>query len=106
MKSGSPKSSSSASVGRINMLFCPKDKISPDSIKIRFAYHEQGVVGTGANDPDLDAVLGIPLFRTVRAEGYGNVRHETHPGITIENVDIIASVQVIDGTFTIDLKSV
>jgi hypothetical protein len=32
------------------------------------AYHEQGVVGTSANNADLDAVLGIPLF-IVRAGG-------------------------------------
>jgi len=35
--------------------------------------HEQGVIGTSANNPDLDAVLGIPLCLSSEAEGDGNV---------------------------------
>ena len=30
----------------------------------------------------------------------------THPCVAVEDVDIVAGVQVIDGTFTIDFKSV
>jgi hypothetical protein len=48
--------------------------------------HEKGVVSPGADNADLDAVSGIPS------------------GIPIKDVDVIASVQIIDSTFTIDFK--
>lgn len=47
--------------------------------------HEEGVVGTGADDPHADAVSFIPA------------------GEAIDNVDAIASIQVVDGSFSVDL---
>jgi len=35
----------------------------------RGTYHEEGVVGTSANNADFDAVLGIPLFMSLVPEG-------------------------------------
>jgi hypothetical protein len=64
------------------------------------------MVGTSANNSDLDAVFRIPLFVPSDLRMKGNARLNTHPSIAIENVDIITSVQVINGTFTIDFESV
>ncbi len=46
--------------------------------------HEEGVVGARADDADLDAVLLVPA------------------GIAIDDVDAVAGVEVIDGTFAVD----
>lgn len=51
-------------------------------------YHKQGVVGTGANDADLDPVAGIPA------------------GVTVKDVDKLAGVEVVDRTLTVDLERV
>lgn len=50
--------------------------------------HEQGVVGSRCDDSDLDSVLGIPT------------------GETVKDVDVFTGIQVIDGSFTVDLESV
>jgi len=42
------------------------------------------VVGTGANNPDLDTVALIPA------------------GVTINNVNAVTGVEVVDSTFTVD----
>lgn len=47
--------------------------------------HEESVVGTGADDADLDLVLLVPSCETV------------------DNVDAIPGVEVIDGTLTVNL---
>ena len=70
------------------------------------AYHEQGVVGTSANHADLDAVFGIPLFMSLEPGGMILGQHATHPCIAVENVDIIASVQVVNGSFAVDFESI
>ena len=46
--------------------------------------HEESMIGTGADDPDLDPVLLIPSCEAVY------------------NVDTISSVEIVDGTFTVD----
>ena len=46
--------------------------------------HEQGMIGTSANDSDPDAVLLVPSCKSV------------------DNVDTISGVEVINSTFTID----
>lgn len=51
-------------------------------------HHEEGVVGSGSNDSDLDSVLGIPA------------------GETIEDIDIFSSIEVVDSSFSVDLESV
>lgn len=50
--------------------------------------HEQSVVGTGADDANLDAVLGVPASKAVK------------------DVDVVAGVEVVDGALTVDLKGV
>ncbi len=50
--------------------------------------HEERVVGTAANDADLDAVLGVPA------------------GEAVKDVDVVARVEVVDGTLAVDLKRV
>lgn len=50
--------------------------------------HEEGVVGTSANDSDLDAVLWLPA------------------GKAVKDVNVLAGVEVVDGTLTVDLKGV
>lgn len=54
----------------------------------RTVVHEEGVVGTGADDADLDAVLGVPA------------------GKAIKDVDVVARVQVVDRTLAIDFERV
>ena len=50
--------------------------------------HEQGVVGSGSDDSDLDSVLRIPT------------------GEAVKDVDVLTGVQVVDGSFTVDFKGV
>ena len=50
--------------------------------------HEQGVVGSGSDDSDLDSVFWVPTREAV------------------EDVDVFPRVQVVDGTFSVDLESV
>jgi hypothetical protein len=47
--------------------------------------HEKSVVGTGADDADLDLVLWIPSCET------------------LNNVDAVAGIQVVNGTLAVDL---
>lgn len=47
--------------------------------------HEEGMVGAGADNADLDAVLLVPA------------------GIAVNDVDAISGVEVVDGTLTVDL---
>jgi hypothetical protein len=46
--------------------------------------HEQGMVGTGANDSDIDPVPLIPASEAV------------------DNVDAISGVEVVDSAFSVD----
>ena len=46
------------------------------------------MVGAASNDPDLDAVLGVPT------------------GESIEDIDVGAGVEVIDSALAVDLKRV
>ena len=50
--------------------------------------HEQGVVGSGSDDSDLDSVFWVPTRESV------------------EDVDVFSRVQVVDGPFSVDLESV
>ncbi len=50
--------------------------------------HEESVVGTRANDTDLEAVLGVPACETVK------------------DIDVVTGVEVVDGTLTVDLEGV
>lgn len=54
----------------------------------QLTYHEEGVVGSGSNDPDLDPVLGIPT------------------GETVEDIDIFSGIEVVDSSFSVNLESV
>jgi hypothetical protein len=47
--------------------------------------HEEGVVGAGADDAHADPVLLIPA------------------GVTVDDVDAVAGVEVVDSTLTVDL---
>jgi hypothetical protein len=47
--------------------------------------HEQSVVCTSTDDSDSDSVALIPA------------------GVTIDNVDAVSGVEVVDGTFSVDL---
>ena len=46
--------------------------------------HEESMVGTGADNTDVDAVALVPA------------------GETIDNVDAVAGVKVVDSTLTVD----
>lgn len=50
--------------------------------------HEQSMVGTGADDANLDAVFGVPS------------------GESIKDIDVVSSIQVIDSTLSVDFESV
>jgi hypothetical protein len=50
--------------------------------------HEEGMIGTGADDANLDAVFGVPSSESIK------------------DVNMVSSVQVIDGTFSVDLEGV
>lgn len=51
-------------------------------------YHEEGVVGSGRNNSDLDPVFGIPT------------------GETVKDIDIFSGVEVVDSSFSVNLESV
>lgn len=51
-------------------------------------YHEEGVVGSGSNNSDLDPVFGIPT------------------GETVKDIDIFSGVEVVDSSFSVNLESV
>ena len=64
------------------------------------------MIGSSANDADLDPVLGIPLL-VEKVSTYGSCKKaETYPSVTIEDVDVVPGVQVIDSTLTVDLESI
>lgn len=46
--------------------------------------HEEGVVGSGTDDPDLDTVLLVPSCETV------------------DDVDAVSGVEVVDGALAVD----
>ncbi len=49
--------------------------------------HEEGMVGACADNSDIDPILLIPA------------------GIAVDNIDSIAGVEVVDGSFAIDLPN-
>jgi hypothetical protein len=51
-------------------------------------HHEQGMVSPGSDDSDLDPVLWVPTCETVK------------------DVDVFTSVEVVDGTLSVDLEGV
>lgn len=55
---------------------------------MRVTHHKQGMICTGTNNSDLNAVLRIP------------------PGKTVEDVNELSGVQVIDSPFAIDFKCI
>jgi hypothetical protein len=67
-------------------------------------YHEEGVICTRTDDPDLYAVLGIPLEGNEWICGVD--RKRTYAGVAVENIDVIARVEVVDGAFAVNFKSV
>jgi hypothetical protein len=52
------------------------------------AHHEQSVICTRTDDPDLDAILRIPSSKA------------------IEHVDELPGIQVVDRAFAVDLKGI
>jgi hypothetical protein len=46
--------------------------------------HEESMVGTSTNNPDLDSVLLVPSRKAVH------------------DVDTVSGVEIVDGTFTVD----
>lgn len=54
----------------------------------KITHHEEGVVGSGSNDSDLDSVFGIPASET------------------IEDIDIFSGIEVVDSSFSVNLESV
>lgn len=50
--------------------------------------HEQGVVGSGSDDSNLDSVLGIPTC------------------VSIKDVDVFSGIQVVDSSLSVNLEGV
>lgn len=67
-------------------------------------YHKEGMVGTSTDDPDLDTVLGIPLKPVSHMKMQSE--HRTHASETIKHIDVVARVQIVNGTLAVDLKGV
>lgn len=71
--------------------------------------HEEGVVGTSADDADLDAVLGVPSSESIEdcSEAKSELEAECESkGTKKLTVDVLASVQEVDGALTVDLEGV
>jgi hypothetical protein len=68
-------------------------------------HHEKRVICARTNDPDLYAVLWIPL-------GVSSVTHTrqmkdgTYTGKAVKDVHVVAGVEVVDSAFAVDLKSI
>jgi hypothetical protein len=69
-------------------------------------YHEESMISACANDPHFDPVLGIPLNGRGLNIEMKRPKVVTHTSISVENIDIVTGVQIIDGTFTVDLEGV
>jgi hypothetical protein len=69
--------------------------------------HEEGMICTGTDDADFDAVLWIPLNvdGNVNTESMGSIQ-DTHSSKPIEDIDVVTRVEVIDRSFSVDLKCV
>lgn len=63
------------------------------------------MIGTGADDPYFDAVLRIPLKKD-EWEGQAYRVERAHPRKAIEDVNIVAGVEVIDSTLAVDFERV
>ena len=63
------------------------------------------MIGASADHPNFDTVFGIPLSPLKQTITTLEER-ETYPGKAIENVHVVARVQIIDGTFAIDFERV
>jgi hypothetical protein len=63
------------------------------------------MIRTGTNDPDLDAVFGIPLKRSEWCKPM-QLEHRTYTSKTIEDVDIVTRIQIVNGTLAVDLERV
>ena len=65
------------------------------------------MVGAGTDYPDLDTVLRVPLEQ--RADSVRVVlkySRPTYPSETVENIDVLARVQVVNGAFTVNFERV
>ena len=70
-------------------------------------YHEESVIRPSADDPDLDPVLGVPLAEPNGHETTANrERGIAYACIAIEDVDVVAGVEVVNRTLTVDLECV
>ena len=54
----------------------------------KLTHHEESMVGSGSNDSDFD-----PVFRVPSCE-------------SIKDVDVFSCIQIIDSSFSVDLKGV
>jgi hypothetical protein len=70
------------------------------------SYHEERVIGTSADDPDLDPVLGIPLKSKLTPSEQQLRGGYTYTSKPVEHIDVFTSVKIIDGTFTVNFKSI
>ena len=72
-------------------------------------HHEKSVVRAGTNYSDFNAVLRVPLANQRSGQtlcGRETWLTGTHASVAVENVDIFSCVEVVDGTFAVDLKGV
>jgi hypothetical protein len=65
------------------------------------------MIRPGADYADLDTVFGIPLPSdfSQRLPAISQ-RDETYACKSVENIDVVAGVQIINGAFTINLESI
>jgi len=70
--------------------------------------HKQGMVSSGTNYSNFNAVFGIPLNKNSQLCGQYVVRTatKTDPCISVKNVNVLACVQVINGTLSVDFEGV
>jgi hypothetical protein len=69
-------------------------------------YHEESVIRPGAYDPDLDPVLGVPLAERNGHETAANGNRDAYACIAIEDVDVVAGVEVVNRPLAVDLERV
>ena len=61
------------------------------------------MIGAGADHPNLDAVLSVPLRRNVR--GWWSLE-QALLSQAVEDVDVVLDSEVVNGTLMVDLECV
>lgn len=72
-------------------------------------YHEERMVSSGTDDAHFNAVFWVPLKEKYNEFDWidsRNNKKKTHPRKSIEDIDVITGVEIIDGTLSVDFEGI